>query len=246
MTKDNEDYEICLRADNVVLPKLGHFGISAATGGLADDHDVFHFLTTSLHDVNTFATDPTQINDSDQKKLTQEFDEYQQKLDMQKNEYQKEHPDERKEDSEDGYETDNQRELRQIYESHKQMLNSIRYISQKMDDVVGKQERTLSWLSTDANAVQSQPGVAGNEFGTILSNQNVYMASVREIRAIIDELQTRTDTILQNQARQPTAQIHSAGYDVESIMGEMRDGMNQVKQGIASISNKYGKKKRNC
>lgn len=49
MSNNDEDYEMCLRAENVFLPKGGHFGVSAATGGLADDHDVIHFLTNSLH-----------------------------------------------------------------------------------------------------------------------------------------------------------------------------------------------------
>lgn len=49
MTNNEQDYEMCLRAENVVLPKGGYFGVSAATGGLADDHDVLHFLTSSLH-----------------------------------------------------------------------------------------------------------------------------------------------------------------------------------------------------
>lgn len=48
MTSNDLDYEMCFRAENVVLPKNGYFGLSAATGGLADDHDVIHFLTTSL------------------------------------------------------------------------------------------------------------------------------------------------------------------------------------------------------
>lgn len=49
MTNSEEDYEMCLRAEHVFLPKSGYFGLSAATGGLADDHDVIHFLTNSLH-----------------------------------------------------------------------------------------------------------------------------------------------------------------------------------------------------
>lgn len=48
MTTNPEDYELCLRAENVVLPKNGYFGLSAATGGLADDHDIIHFLISSL------------------------------------------------------------------------------------------------------------------------------------------------------------------------------------------------------
>lgn len=49
MTNNEKDYELCFRAENVALPRGGHFGLSAATGGLADDHDVIHLLTTSLH-----------------------------------------------------------------------------------------------------------------------------------------------------------------------------------------------------
>lgn len=49
MTNNDDDFELCFRVEHIVLPKYGYFGLSAATGGLADDHDVFHFLTTSLH-----------------------------------------------------------------------------------------------------------------------------------------------------------------------------------------------------
>lgn len=245
MTNNNDDYEMCMRAEGVVLPKNGYFGVSAATGGLADDHDVFHFLTTSLHDPSQLAaTEASKINEADQMKLAQEYEDYQKKLNVQKEEYRKEHPDENKpSEPEDWFETDNQRELRQIYQSQKQMLDHIRDLSSKMDEVVGRQERTMGLLSANANGVVQQHTAGGAtgggiELGTVLSNQNVYMASVREIRAIVGELQNRADTILQNQVKQPTAQIHSAGYDVQSIMSEMRDGMNQVKQGIALISNK--------
>jgi len=47
---DFDDYEVCATIKDVKLPKFGYFGISAATGGLADDHDVLKFLTSSLHE----------------------------------------------------------------------------------------------------------------------------------------------------------------------------------------------------
>lgn len=257
MSNGAEEYEMCLRAEGVILPKNGHFGISAATGGLADDHDVFHFLTTSLH-APGIVTAESKPNDPDAIKLTQEYQEYQKKMELQKEEYRKEHPDEKRdkeEDLEDWYETDNQRELRQIFQSQKQMVDHLRDLSRKMDEVVGRQERTLGLLSTNARAGgapqqqqphpgggQPTPGIAGvdyrNEMNTILTNQNVFLGSIRELRSIVGEIQARTDAVLQNQAKQPTAQIHSAGYDVQSIMTEMRDGMNQVKQGIAAVSHK--------
>jgi Legume-like lectin family len=35
MSNNDKDFEMCFKVDNVVLPKTGYFGISAATGGLA-------------------------------------------------------------------------------------------------------------------------------------------------------------------------------------------------------------------
>ena len=35
MSNKDDDYELCMRAENVQLPKEGFFGVSAATGGLA-------------------------------------------------------------------------------------------------------------------------------------------------------------------------------------------------------------------
>ena len=35
MSEKSDDYELCMRAENVKLPKSGYFGVTAATGGLA-------------------------------------------------------------------------------------------------------------------------------------------------------------------------------------------------------------------
>ena len=45
-------YELCTKVENVpelsFIPKEMYFGVSAATGGLSDDHDVNAFLTYSV------------------------------------------------------------------------------------------------------------------------------------------------------------------------------------------------------
>lgn len=38
----------CFAADNINLPEGYYFGVSAATGGLADDHNVYKFETWNL------------------------------------------------------------------------------------------------------------------------------------------------------------------------------------------------------
>ncbi|XP_053683342.1 protein ERGIC-53 [Sabethes cyaneus] len=253
MTNNDQDYEMCFRAENVVLPKNGHFGISAATGGLADDHDVFHFLTTSLHIPGQIKEEVP--HDQDQAKLTQEYQDYQKKLELQKEEYRKEHPDENKEDLDNWFEDYNARELRQIWEAQTATHEQLRSLSTKLDEVIGRQERTLGLLSVQGGTgappphIQQQQqqhggppqigtgaGIQRHEIDGLLQNQNIMVQTVREIRSIIGEVHARTDSILKNQAQAPTAQIQGGGYDMQSLMHEMRDGMNQLKQGVAGVS----------
>lgn len=259
MSTNQDEYELCLRAENVHLPQHGYFGISAATGGLADDHDAFHFLTTSLHQ----AGDMGEVHKLPEEaaKLTQEYQDYQRKLELQKEEYRKEHPDLKKPDEfDDWFETDNQREWRQLWSSHTALTHEIKELGRKMDEMIGRQERTMGLLSINAQQPQQQqPGAAQiqyqqqqppqqggyvdtirrHEVEAIIQNQNHFVATLREVKNSLNDLQARSDNILQNQARQPTAQVHPAGYDVQSMIGEMRDGLNQIKQGITNVHSKY-------
>jgi len=50
---DVPDYEHCTVVDDVEIPKDYFFGVTAATGGLADDHDVISFTTHSLLESTT-------------------------------------------------------------------------------------------------------------------------------------------------------------------------------------------------
>lgn len=245
---------MCLRAENVVLPKNGYFGISAATGGLADDHDVYHFLTSSLHL-------PGELKEGqmpeEAAKLTEEYKQYQEDLDKKKKVYEQEHPDTKKEpELDDWFESDNARELRQIWQSQTHIIEVMRDLSRKMDEMVGRQERTMGLLSSNAQQaaggvppaqqINYQPGTAPqlgdtirrHEVEAIIQNQNQFIQTIRELRTSMVELQSRTDNILQNQARQPTATVQQAGYDVQSMISEMRDGLNQIKNGISSVHTK--------
>ncbi len=52
-----DDYELCTKLENLPelawLPKQGYWGITAATGGLSDDHDVLSFTTHSIIPLET-------------------------------------------------------------------------------------------------------------------------------------------------------------------------------------------------
>ncbi len=54
-----DDYELCTKLEHLPelswLPKQGYLGVSAATGGLSDDHDVLSFVTHSITPLETKA-----------------------------------------------------------------------------------------------------------------------------------------------------------------------------------------------
>lgn len=151
---------------------------------------------------------------------------------------------------EDWFESDNQRELRQIWQAQSSMTEVLRDLSRKMDDMIVRQERTMGLVAGQPVQPQ-QPGqqqVAGgvpmidsirrHEVDSLMASVNVLLTTVREIRVIAGEIHTKSEHIIQAQARQPTAQIQNTGYDVQSLMSEMRDGMNQVKAGVAAVGSR--------
>lgn len=251
MTNSEQDYEMCFRVENVGLPKGGYFGVSAATGGLADDHDVSHFLTHSLYPPGQFRPDGQKVSLEEQQKLSQEYMDYQKKLEQQKEEYRRDHPNEQREKEEfmEYFETDNQRELRQIFAGQSQMFDALRELNRKLDEIVGRQERSLSLISQlQVGGVQvggGQPGqvqlidtIRRQEVDALLNNQNNILNTAREIKSFVNEVYSKTDTILNNQARSPTAQVQPMGYDYHSLVSEMRDGLNALKRDISQINTK--------
>lgn len=157
------------------------------------------------------------------------------------------------EEWEEFYESTNQRELRQIWEGHRQIAEHLRELSRKVDEIIGRQENTLSLVSRGlaANAGQALPpsaagqaalpqlpagvGVTRQDVDLLVANQNILLTTIREIRQLAGDINVRTDNIQINQKNAPTAQIQSTGYDVQALITEMRDGMNQVKQGISHV-----------
>lgn len=67
----------------------------------------------------------------------------------------REHPDKfRKQEYEEYYETESQKELRQIFNGQSQIYDVTRDIYRKLDEIVGRQERVLSLIS-QVQAVQA-------------------------------------------------------------------------------------------
>jgi mannose-binding lectin 1 len=169
MSNNEKDYEMCMRVENVNLPKNGYFGISAATGGLADDHDVLRFSVSSLRSPEmALVTD--NLDDPDSQKFEAEFEQYQEKLKVHKETWAKDNPVEAAKKTEmDDWEnwfSDQDKELQQIYQGQSAMKDVLQDLHRKMDEIIGRQERTLSVISSVSScAFSSRPQKISSIFG---------------------------------------------------------------------------------
>lgn len=100
----------------------------------------------------------------------------------------------------DWFETDNQRELRQIFQGQSQIFELYKEVNRKIDEVIGRQERTLSLIAQQQSGVvhgaaQVPPvqGVAPPQAGFVdtikrhevdglFTNQNVVLNQIKELR----------------------------------------------------------------
>lgn len=138
----------------------------------------------------------------DAQRIAKEFQEYQQKLEQQKLEYRKEHPDQHKDpDLDDWFETDGQRELRQIFQGQSQMFDTLRDVNKKLDEVVGRQERTMSLISQQSGGVPmvQQAGtvpqdtaslpyidtIKRHEVDSMFNNQNKILGTAQDLMYVV-------------------------------------------------------------
>ncbi|NXA51242.1 LMAN1 protein, partial [Nothocercus julius] len=206
-TPDKEDYEFCAKVEDMVLPSQGYFGISAATGGLADDHDVLSFLTFQLTEPGKEVPTPdTEIPQKDKEKYQEEFEHFQQELDKKKEEFQKEHPDVqgqpgkliekfsvvKKNLSDDLFETVSDRELRQIFEGQNRIHLEIKQLNRQLDMILDEQRRYVSAVTEEftrrgAGVPDQQGQISQQEIDQLVKTQEEVIRQVNEMRNSVSE-----------------------------------------------------------
>ncbi|XP_074649418.1 protein ERGIC-53-like [Tubulanus polymorphus] len=245
MSSNEADYELCMRAENVQLPKQGYFGVTAATGALADDHDVLSFLTTSLKPKPKASTPGgAQVNEDERKRLEEEFEKYWEKLQQAKEEYKKEHPDKTNADEQDEnkvFESQGQRELKQIYDSQNAIHSKLRDLDRKMDEIVGRQERTMSQISgISAGGVQggsASPGgapidtIKRHEVDEVMTNIRESIRSIRDIKNVVNVVQGHTTKI----GSSGSGGSGGVNLQYEKMTHEMRDNLNTVRDNVQNL-----------
>lgn len=246
-----EDFELCLRAVNVVLPSSGYLGVSAATGGLADDHDVLSFLTHTLHEPTA---ETARVSEEERRKFEDEFNQYYKDLERAKEDYQKENPDKAFDSynmpEDKFFESEGQRELRQIFDGQMNIHNSVREVSRKLDELLGRQELVLAKVSSLPGGQQvpqpqvQQQGQQGqqqvyvdtikrHEVDRVLNNQNELLQQIRDLRAVVNDVQVRAANLQQGGGVQ--AGGGGANVNQQMVFHEIKDRLNTVGNDVSTL-----------
>ncbi|KAM9329037.1 LOW QUALITY PROTEIN: protein ERGIC-53 [Gastrophryne carolinensis] len=231
-TPDKNDYELCARVDNFVLPGQGFFGISAATGGLADDHDVLSFLTFQLTEPDKEAPQPDgEITKEEKDKYQEELDHFQQELDKRKDEYQKDHPELKEHPADDMFESVNERELRQIFEGQNRIHLEIKQLNRQLDMILDEQRRYVNAVTdTIAKRGGDQTQQASQqELEILLNSQKEVLKQVNDMRTSMTE---SLRLVSGNQNLGPAA------YETTQHFNDIKDHLHVVKRDIEHLVQK--------
>ncbi|TKR95182.1 hypothetical protein L596_009384 [Steinernema carpocapsae] len=239
-------YELCIRAENIFLPRNGYFGISAATGGLADDHDVTDFSVYSLFAEQRQQAAQQQMPQEEKQKYDQEFEKQMQDFESQRQKFKEAHPDKAKDDEEEDFakyfEDATARELRLIYESQtaihqvmQQMETKLREISQQQNTHTSMLQQGGGHVPQQGGAPPAQGALMQHEKNEMLQSLRDLTASIRDMKNYVNEIFTRSYNIEQklNQggAGGAVQQDPSVKAYLESIQNDLRQLKSQQQVG---------------
>lgn len=187
-------YELCIRAENIFLPKSGFFGVSAATGGLADDHDVLDFSVFSLFtDTAQLERAKLQLAEEERTRAEAEFERQQKEFEKERQKFKEQHPDKAKDDEDQQakyYEDGQMRELRLIYEAQSNIHKVMQQMELKLQEIA-QQQRTMLVGAGGAATVQQPVGgqqQAAPGVGFLTQEKNELVQGVREISATLRDM----------------------------------------------------------
>ena len=197
---------------------------------------------------------PDSIDQEESAKFETEFEQFQKKNKEQKDAWKKQNPEAAKKLEDEDYdwgvfEDDNVRELKQIFQGQSSMNEVLRDLHRKMDEIIGRQERSLSVLNNiqSGGRAQVQAGAGGgggggvpvdtirrDEVNAVLANQRELVTAARDIKNFVSDVQSKVTNIQQSQARgQGSVQpVGGGGGDtayLTSVLNEVRDSVNRVK-----------------
>ena len=250
-------FELCFRADNVYLPMPGHFGISAATGGLADDHDVLAFLVHELARQGDESPPQDDVPEAERERLSQKYQQLNDEVSKMKEDYKKEHPGKPGADLEledDAVEDWAQRELRNIYQSQAVVVRSLESLNKKLDEMYGRQEQLSrsiyqmvqgGGVNTGNQQAQGAPpglpqdGMKRYEVDQMLNSQRELQTELAQMKSNIYQLSQITQQANAGNQQQVGAGSHQAGVANQQLAAgivELRDHIGNMRRVVDQIA----------
>ncbi|CAG9537028.1 unnamed protein product [Cercopithifilaria johnstoni] len=196
-------YELCLRSENIFLPKNGFFGISAATGGLADDHDIVKYSVFSLYTDRGLA--PSALPQEEKQKYDAEFERQMKEYEKERQKFKEEHPEKAKPDTFDEiaevYEDASQREMRMILEMQTNIRQILQHLESRLQDISQQQNVQSSLIQQCTGRVgggePSEVAVGTGNFqqhekDEALQSLRDLTSNIRDMKSYLNEIFTRT------------------------------------------------------
>ncbi|XP_063301959.1 protein ERGIC-53-like [Pelobates fuscus] len=225
LTPGDDTYELCAQVSNMVIPSTGYFGLSASTGFLADDHDVFSFMIYSLS--RTWEESPSaQIPDAEKDGFLQEFEEFQKELEKNMREFEKTHP----KQGEDLFESDSQRELDMILAGQARVLEEISILNKRLNMTLEEQIRQRDILSRSAanETTTVKKDHAHGALETVMNGIPDLLAMTRDLKSDILKMAAK--------AKHPTS---SSGKDSGSLsasnVSDFQQDFLKIKRNLQSL-----------
>ncbi|VDN36517.1 unnamed protein product [Gongylonema pulchrum] len=179
--------------------------ISAATGGLADDHDIVEFSVFSLFPDGR--PSPAALPQDEKQKYDAEFEKQMQEYEKERQRYKEMHPEKAKPDTLDEeiakmYEDASQRELRMIFEMQANVHNVLLQMERRVQEISQQQSVHTSLIQQCAaaggGAAQGQVATGGaggflqHEKNEALQALRDLTANIRDMKSYVNEIFTRT------------------------------------------------------
>eukprot|EP00731_Ephydatia_muelleri_P017802 Em0010g900a len=228
-----DDYEFCVSVPAATaIPSAGYFGVSAATGGLSDDHDVLQFITHSLilyeNKVEEELKKQQDRENMEQmtKKYSEMSSEFEKKLEeAEKTEEGKGHDGEGKGHGREWErEVERDQNVRVIAETQMRITREIQALTAKLDQYITSSGHTTA----QASGQNLEP--LSSDVIQIKTLANTIQQQLSELRTIVDHL-VRSGSSTTSQQQQPL-------HEVKTIAQQNANSLQTVEAMLKTIAHR--------
>ncbi|XP_061414579.1 protein ERGIC-53-like isoform X2 [Lethenteron reissneri] len=242
LTPSTEDYEPCVAVHNVVLPPQGYFGISAATGGLADDHDVLSWQLYSLVEPGQEEPPVVPVPVAEGQTLQEAAQAAgpegavnagaQEATEAKEVEWAPlEAADEQREGGATaGVYVDIERSLQQLLEGQNKVHMEIKQLGRSLGLVLEEQQRQVDLLAHTTTGRPGEP-LGGQALEELQRHQQELLLQLSHLRGAVEEVSAHAGT-----ARDAAAVGRDNPYDSTHHFTHIRDTLELVKRDVGSLA----------